>query len=130
MLLIIEDDKDLCGLLEMYFKAKGYRVETAATGIAGLDSALSLKPDVVLLDMCLPDIGGLGILAELRSSGGDCRVIGFSANGDTALAKKALRAGASDYIFKPFELKALESTLERLMNQRRSKTSTQRTSLD
>jgi DNA-binding response OmpR family regulator len=109
LLLIVDDDADFRRMLEMHFTAKGFQVVTAPTGNEGLEKALALKPDIVLLDMGLPDIGGLRVLLDLRGSETDFRVIMITANGDGALAKEALITGANDYLAKPFRLKTLDT---------------------
>jgi DNA-binding response OmpR family regulator len=66
--LVVEDDPSVRSLLDTLLTAEGYRVATASDGIAGLSEAVADRPAVILLDIVMPDLGGMRVLAELRSN--------------------------------------------------------------
>lgn len=102
-ILIIEDDKTILNFLSISLKTNGYRFETAQTGIEGISLFLANSPDVVLLDLGLPDIDGLEVLRQLRQAS-DVPVIVVSAREQEREKVEALDAGADDYITKPFSI--------------------------
>lgn len=116
-LLIIDDETSLINSLAFALEEDGYTVHGAETGAAGLAAVASLKPDLVLLDLRLPDMSGLDVITRLAETGGGPQVIMISAHGDTRAAVKAVKLGAADYLTKPFDLDDLlhtiGSTLER-----------------
>lgn len=67
-ILIIEDEKDILQLVKLYLEKEGFRAVTAATGTEGLDSAKQHKPDLIVLDLMLPEIDGLEVCKRLRSA--------------------------------------------------------------
>lgn len=117
LILIIDDEKRLVRSLQLALEADSYRIATAYTGGDGIETALDSQPDLVLLDLRLPDFSGLEVLKQLQLQLPACPVVMFSAHGDIKVAIEAVKSGAVDFITKPFdihELKALISrTLER-----------------
>lgn len=105
-ILIIEDDKNIQNFLSISLKTNGYRHETAATGLEGISLFLSNNPDLILLDLGLPDIDGLKVLEQIRSFS-DVPVIVVSARGQEKEKVQALDMGADDYITKPFYINEL-----------------------
>lgn len=104
--LIIEDDEELRAMIAYALTLEGYRTLSAAQGIEGLESARSLHPDVILLDMMMPGLSGADVLAELQERE-DTRcipVIICSAVADRATKKLRIEGGADDYLTKPFDL--------------------------
>ena len=99
--LIIDDEPQILRALRINLSARGYEVTTAATGAAALRAAAETRPDVIVLDLGLPDIDGLEVLAGLRGWN-DTPVIVLSARSDSAEKVAALDAGADDYVTKPF----------------------------
>ena len=100
-IIIIEDEKNICNFIETVLSPQGYQVTSAHTGTDGLKLIESLKPDVVLLDLGLPDMDGLEVLQKLRSWS-DVPVIIISARTKEQEKVSALDLGADDYITKPF----------------------------
>ena len=119
-ILIIDDNVDVCSLLgERVLPIYGYRTLTAADGREGLWQIRTQKPDLVLLDLRLPDMTGLELLHTLSSEGYDTPVILITAYGSELIAAQALRMGVRDYIIKPFTLDEVVESVERaLMEQR------------
>ncbi len=100
-ILIIEDEKSICSFIETVLTAHDYKVQTASTGQEGLSIAASLCPDLILLDLGLPDMDGLDIIPKIRSWS-RLPVIVISARTQEQEKVTALDAGADDYITKPF----------------------------
>ena len=99
--LVIDDEPQLLRALRINLTVRGYEVATAATGAAALKVAAEQHPDVVVLDLGLPDLDGIQVLAGLRGWL-TAPVIVLSARTDSAEKVKALDAGADDYVTKPF----------------------------
>lgn len=99
--LVVDDEPQIVRALRINLAARGYNVVTAATGTGALRAIASEHPDVVILDLGLPDIGGLDVLAGVRGWS-EIPVIVLSARTDSGDKIDALDAGADDYITKPF----------------------------
>ncbi len=99
--LIIEDEKSIRNFIETTLNANGYKVYTAASGQEGLSSATSGCPDIILLDLGLPDIDGLQVIKQIREWS-ILPIIVISARTQEREKVAALDAGADDYITKPF----------------------------
>lgn len=99
--LIVDDEPGICYILETVLESTGYDVKTAATGSAALTIAQSNCPDVILLDLGLPDMDGMEVLHRLREWA-SVPVIVVSARGNERDKVAALENGADDYISKPF----------------------------
>ena len=104
--LIIEDDKTINNFLSISLKTNGYRALSAEDGVSGLSLFLSNRPDVVLLDLGLPDLEGIKVLEQIRLSG-SIPVIVISARGQEREKIALLDAGADDYVTKPFSANEL-----------------------
>jgi len=108
--LIVDDEPQILRALRINLSVRGYEVTTAATGAAALRAAAETRPDVIVLDLGLPDIDGLEVLAGLRGWN-ETPVIVLSARSDSTEKVAALDAGADDYVTKPF---AMDEFLARL----------------
>ncbi|KTT41658.1 chemotaxis protein CheY, partial [Pseudomonas oryzihabitans] len=104
LILIVEDDPDSASVLEAYLQRDGFAVALAEDGRQGLELFQRLQPDLVLLDMMLPRLGGTEVLAQIRRVG-DTPVIMVTAIGDEPEKLGALRYGADDYVVKPYNPK-------------------------
>lgn len=102
-ILVIEDDPAIVRLLKVALKTNDYKVITAENGINGISLFLSLKPDLILLDLGLPDMDGTEVLAQIREID-QVPVIIVSARGREKEKVEALDSGADDYITKPFNV--------------------------
>jgi len=107
-ILVIEDEQDLGTLLEYNLRADGHEAEVVRTGAAGVSRGRSWKPDLILLDLMLPDIAG-GEVARLLREGEPRRtpIIMVTARGEESDRVKGLELGADDYVVKPFSVKEL-----------------------
>jgi two-component system response regulator MprA len=114
-LLIVEDEEGLREGLRTNFQFEGYRVSTAADGVDGLDSALSLKPDLMILDIMLPGMNGFEVCRRIRAAGLNFPVLIMTVRKDGADRVKALELGADDYLIKPFSLPDLSDRVRALL---------------
>ncbi|MFG3620385.1 response regulator [Nocardia sp. NPDC047654] len=108
--LVIDDEPQIVRALRINLSVRGYEVITATTGGAGLRAAADRHPDVVILDLGLPDMDGIEVLAGLRGWT-SAPVIVLSARTDSADKVEALDAGADDYVTKPFGMDELLARL-------------------
>ena len=106
--LVVDDEHEITDLLQEHFRACGYDVDVAHDGAAALVTAAARRPDAVLLDVTMPGPDGAEVLARLRAVDPTVSVIMLTGNDDEALARDLLRAGAFDYVPKPFRLEVLE----------------------
>ncbi|OAN46726.1 sigma-54-dependent Fis family transcriptional regulator [Paramagnetospirillum marisnigri] len=115
--LIIDDEVQLVRSVVFALKGEGIAAWGVHSGAEGLDEIERRPPDLVLLDQRLPDMLGIAVLEQLRKRQSTLPVVMISAHGDTRAAVQAVKAGASDYLTKPFELDDLihviRTTLER-----------------
>ncbi|MSP25185.1 MAG: sigma-54-dependent Fis family transcriptional regulator [Myxococcales bacterium] len=101
--LVVDDEESLRLALRTFLKRHNYHVEVAENGEVALAMVESFGPDVILSDVRMPRMGGLDLLSTLRAKGLDVTVIVMSAYGNFELALEAMRAGAYDYVEKPFK---------------------------
>jgi len=118
-ILIIEDDETLRVTVGGFLRRLGFDIAEAPTGEAGLRLASQRRHDLVLLDLRLPDIQGLEVIARLKDIDESVQVVMMTAYPDVRTAVAALKAGAYDYINKPFDLEELAKLIERAMETRR-----------
>jgi DNA-binding response OmpR family regulator len=101
------------------FEAQGYRVKTAADGETGLDEALRMKPDLIVLDIMLPKVNGYEICRHLRREKCDMPIIMLTAKSEEADLVLGLHIGADDYVTKPFRIKELLARAEAFLRRSR-----------
>jgi two-component system, OmpR family, response regulator AdeR len=99
---IIEDDIAIVQMYRTKFETEGYDVATAPDGLTGLELIDSFMPDIILLDLMMPNMNGLDMLKQLRSQAGgrDAKVVVLTNMGDTETATKVYKMAANDYIVK------------------------------
>ncbi len=114
-ILVADDEENMCWVLSRALTKEGYEVETATDGQAAINKALAQRPELVLLDWKMPKLDGLSALRELRSRYPDLMVIMLTAHGYTAHAVEAMKAGAYDYIMKPFDMDELILIVKKAM---------------
>ncbi len=118
-LLIVDDEPGMRESLVEHFSARGFRVLAAATGGEALAHTAATLVDVVLLDQRLPDMQGLDVLRSLRARDDDTEVIIVTAFAEVETAVAAMKAGATDFILKPFDLGDLARVVTRAAERRR-----------
>ncbi len=117
--LVAEDDRAVRFSLTTYLRSEGYRIVEAENGTTALAAVEREQPDAVLLDLRMPGLDGLAVLAELGPRQlADLPVIVVTAFGGSAPAIEAMRCGAYDYLTKPFDLDEVHLTLRRALRQR------------
>lgn len=109
-ILIVEDEKKIARFLELELKHEGYDVITAFDGRSGLDTALAENPDLLILDLMLPELSGIEVCRRLRHTS-DVPIIMLTAKDDVSDKVMGLDMGADDYVTKPF---AIEELLARI----------------
>ncbi len=112
--LVVEDDRNIAELLQMYLEKEGYAVTIAADGGQGLSKFRAIKPDLVLLDVMMPVMDGWSVCKAIRADG-DTPVIMLTAKSETDDKVTGLRSGADDYITKPFEMKEVLARIEAVL---------------
>ncbi|NHZ70048.1 MAG: response regulator [Proteobacteria bacterium] len=112
--VIIEDDQRIRELMAHVLAGKGYEVEGAATALDGLQRIVATSPDVVVLDMGLPDLDGAELLKMIRAVT-DVPVIVATARSEDRDVIRTLDAGADDYLVKPFSVEQLEARLRAVL---------------
>ena len=112
--LIVEDDRNIAELLQMYLEKEGYAVTVAHDGSQGLSKFRTIKPDLVLLDVMMPVMDGWSVCKTIRSES-QTPVIMLTAKGETDDKVNGLKIGADDYITKPFEMKEVLARIEAVL---------------
>ncbi|MBA5865802.1 MAG: response regulator [Nitrospira sp. CR1.3] len=115
-ILIVEDEKDILHLVKLYLDKEGFRTVTAATGTDGLKCVKQEKPDLIVLDLMLPEIDGLEVCKRLRSAPETAMIpiIMLTAKAEESDTVIGLELGADDYVTKPFSPKALVARVKAL----------------
>ncbi len=113
-ILVIEDEKQLAGHVARALARHGHTLATLHDGAEGLQSVLTDPPDLVVLDLSLPGLDGLSVLARLREAQSPARVLILTARGEVEHRVKGLHAGADDYLAKPFSMDELAARIEAL----------------
>lgn len=119
--LIIEDDPVLLRGLKDNFEFEGCRVQTATDGQIGLDRALELRPDLIVLDVMLPNVNGYEICRFLRAEKLETPILMLTAKGQESDVVLGLKLGADDYVTKPFSIKELLARAEALVRRTRGR---------
>jgi two-component system OmpR family response regulator len=108
-ILIVDDEENISFLLSAAWRGMGYAVDVAETGQEAITLAGTRQPDIVVLDVSLPDFDGFEVLRRLRLAGNKVPVIFLTARGDTDDRVRGLIEGADDYLAKPFSLEELSA---------------------
>ena len=111
--LIVDDEKNMRWVLGQALSSDGFDVAEAADGIAALEAVAELEPDVMILDHRMPGKDGMEVLRTLRAKGLEFPVIMLTAHGNVAMAVEAMKAGASEYLTKPFDLEELKIAIDK-----------------
>jgi DNA-binding response OmpR family regulator len=119
-ILMIDDDVDLNALVTEYLARFGHRLQTATTAAKGMAALRRERPDLVILDIMLPDIDGLSLCREIRSEF-DVPIIMLTARGEVADRVLGLELGADDYLSKPFEPRELVARIQSVIRRSESK---------
>ena len=123
--LVVEDDKNIAELLQMYLEKEGYAVTVAHDGGAGLSKFRAIKPDLVLLDVMMPVMDGWSVCKAIRTES-QTPIIMLTAKGETDDKVTGLKSGADDYITKPFEMKEVLARIEAVLRRSGSAAATKK----
>jgi DNA-binding NtrC family response regulator len=110
-ILVVDDDTEQCDVLKEFLTLKGYEVYTATNGPAAIDEVKRVRPHVVLLDIRMPEVGGIEVLKEVKEIDPTVGVIMITGVADEEEAMKTFELGAYDYITKPIDFNYLETAL-------------------
>ena len=106
----------MCWALERALSHEGYQVVTATRGLEGIDRAKESEPSLVILDLKMPDIDGIGVLKEIKNINSSIPVIMITAHGTIDTAIEAMKIGATDYITKPFKLEEIKIKVKQALH--------------
>src|ERR671938_734488 len=112
--LIADDEKNIVQLTRMYLANEGFTVESAANGREALDKVRQVKPDLVILDLMMPDVDGWEVCRRLRKEG-DIPIIMLTARDDDVDKIVGLELGADDYVTKPFNPRELVARIKSIL---------------
>lgn len=110
-ILVVDDEPEVRKLMEHFLTGKGFEVRVAENGRLGLATLETFKPDLVLLDMHMPELDGAGTLREVARRWPTLPVIMVTVNEDVETTSRLLQLGAADYVPKPFDLDYLEQAI-------------------
>jgi len=116
--LIVDDEKLVCWSLSEVLVAAGFSVETALTGADALTKFDAFQPEMVLLDVRLPDVNGGSLLTQFKAADEELMVVMITAFADADSAVSALKAGADDYVGKPFDVDYIRHIVEQLFEKK------------
>ena len=125
--LVIDDDRNICELLRLYLEKEGYNVTLAFDGKEGVDKFAKTQPDMILLDVMMPNMDGWQVCREIRKTS-NCPIIMLTAKGETIDKVLGLELGADDYVVKPFDSKEVVARIKAIL--RRSSQCPKTESLD
>ena len=112
--LVVEDDRNIAELLQLYLEKEGYAVTIAGDGGQGLEKFRTIKPDLVLLDVMMPVMDGWAVCNAIRAES-QTPIIMLTAKSETSDKVQGLKAGADDYITKPFEMREVLARVEAVL---------------
>ncbi|MBW0159084.1 response regulator [Sedimentimonas flavescens] len=117
--LIVEDEDNIAIALDYLMSREGFDHDRIATGAGAIDRIRATHPDLVLLDVMLPEVSGYEICQEIRADTGlsDVKILMMTARGSAMERRKGLALGADGFIAKPFELKELRDEVHRLLDE-------------
>jgi DNA-binding NtrC family response regulator len=115
---VVDDEQSVCHAFQMFLREEGHEVAIAATGQRGLELVEGFRPDLVILDVRLPDADGLDILRQLAARPEAPAVLVITAHGTMDTAIEAMRRGAFDYLTKPLDLDEVKLVVERALSSR------------
>jgi DNA-binding NtrC family response regulator len=115
-LLYADDEPGLREMVENHLSLEGYEVETAADGEDAIELLNSQKFEIVLLDVHMPKIDGIGVLKHMHDRGIRSKLIMLTGDGDLHVASECAKYGASDFLTKPYNFHELVAAIDRVMS--------------
>ena len=120
-ILIIEDDHDIAHLSALHLREAGYSVDTVHDGEAGLERAVSLPYDLIVLDVVLPKLSGTELCQRLRAGASDVLILMLTARSSEFDRVLGLELGADDYLTKPFSFRELQARVKALLRRKKGR---------
>lgn len=116
-LLVVDDQMGVRRLLYEAFTEQGYEVEMAGGGLEAIEKVKVRKPDLILMDMKMPGMNGLGALKEIKAIYDDAIVIMMTAYGELEIVAEAMHLGVREYITKPFDINELRDLVRKVLGE-------------
>jgi DNA-binding response OmpR family regulator len=116
--LVVDDEKNIVQLARLYLSKEGYQVEAAYDGAQALEKARAVRPDLIILDVMMPEMDGLSVCRELRKTS-NVPIIILTARGDDVDRVVGLELGADDYVTKPFNPRELVARVKAVLRRTR-----------
>ena len=117
-ILVVDDETEICSLFAKVLSEEGYKVSTAGNGKEALKKIKKEEPDLVLLDIIMPEMDGIETLAAIKKFNENIQVIMITAYGTIDTVIKATELGAYDYVTKPFDLEKAKGIIKRALKER------------
>src|SRR5690625_654811 len=114
-LLVVDDEENIRDLLAAALRFAGFTVTTARNGNEALTAAREVRPDLIVLDVMMPDMDGFTVTRRLRGRGDEVPVLFLTARADSQDAVRGLGAGGDDYVTKPFSLDEVVARIEGIL---------------
>ena len=112
--LIVDDDKDIVTIVSTILGGRGWDIKAAYNGREALEAVTASKPDIILLDIMMPEMNGIEVLKRIKKIDTDARIIMITAFGDVESYLDSMELGAYEYINKPFETDELLEMIDRV----------------
>ncbi|ACT03394.1 response regulator transcription factor [Paenibacillus sp. JDR-2] len=120
-IMVVDDDEKITSLLRRSLAFEGYEVSTASNGMEGLRLLLTADPDMLILDVMMPQVDGWEVCRRVREGGSTVPILMLTAKDDISDRVKGLDAGADDYLIKPFALEELLARVRALLRRKSDK---------
>ena len=117
-IMVVDDDSNICELLRLYLEKEGYDTILAENGTQALEKFDREKPDLILLDIMMPQLDGWQVCREIRKKS-QCPIIMLTAKGEVFDKVLGLELGADDYVVKPFEAKEVVARIKAVLRRQR-----------
>ncbi len=112
--LIVDDDRDIVTIVSTILGGRGWDIRAAYNGQEALEAVTLSKPDIILLDIMMPEMNGIEVLKRIKKIDADARIIMITAFGDVESYLDSMELGAYEYINKPFETDELLEMIDRV----------------
>jgi DNA-binding NtrC family response regulator len=112
--LIVDDDRDIVTIVSTILSGRGWDIKAAYNGREALEAVTSCKPDIILLDIMMPEMNGIEVLKRIKKIDAEARIIMITAFGDVESYLDSMELGAYEYINKPFETDELLEMIDRV----------------
>ena len=123
-ILVVDDEPNIRDLLSTGLSFAGFQVKTVANGAATISAVLEEEPDLIILDVMLPDMNGFSVTKRLRGAGFTAPILFLTAKDGTEDKIEGLNAGGDDYVTKPFSLDEIVARAQAILRRRRRRYST------